>query len=334
MRKVSVLVALLLLAPALVFHAHAAASVEWNGRGLSVIAEEAGLAEILRAVEQATGVEVLGADAVDETVSLRFSDLPLDEALRRLLARVNHLLVEDESPDPGAPRLSVWILGAGSAATRAPVARIDQRSPHDQPWGPIPDLATEPDPEMRRWVVKRLAERTDAEALDALVRALEDPDPDVRQDALGALGQYGRTALEPIKALLSREKSATVRAAALGMLGQVAGDEAAPLLRRMLTSRDSRVRLAAVEALGRADETTAREALSVGLRDKEPAVRMAAVRTLALYVGEHAVKDALDQGLIDADEAARALGGSLLDKSRQSRAPVPSGGMRTPGSRP
>jgi HEAT repeat protein len=334
MRKVSVLVVLLLVTPALVPRTHAAASLEWNGRALSVTAEQASLAELLQALEQATGVEILGADAVDETVSVQFSDLPLDEALRRLLARVNHLLVEDDSPAPGAPRLSVWILGAGSPANRAPAVRIDQRSPQEQPWGPIPDLATEPDAEMRRWVVKRLAERSDPEAFDALRRALEDPDPGVRQDALGALGPYGRTALEPIKALLSREKSATVRAAGLGILAQVAGDEAAPLLRRMLTSRDSRVRLAAVEALGHADEATAREALSIGLRDTEPAVRMAAMRTLALYVGERAVKDALDQGLIDADEAARVLGSGLLDKSRQSRAPVPSDGVRAPGARP
>ena len=61
---------------------------------------------------------------------------------------------------------------------------------------------------------------------------------------------------------------------------------------------------------------------------------MAAMRTLALYVGERAVKDALDQGLIDADEAARALGSGLLDKSQQSRAPVNSGGVRAPGPRP
>src|SRR4051812_25247186 len=230
MRKVSVLVALLLVTLALLPRAYAAASVQWNGRGLSVSAEQASLADLLQALEQATGVEILGADTVDETVSLQFSDLPLDEALRRLLARVNHLLVEDDSPAPGAPRLSVWILGAGSAANRGPAVRIDQRPPQEQPWGAIPDLATEPDAEMRRWVVKRLAERSDPEAFDALLGALEDSDPGVRQDALGALGPYGRTAIEPIKALLSREKSATVRAAALGILAQVAGEEAAPLL--------------------------------------------------------------------------------------------------------
>ena len=307
----------------MVFSGHAdAATVEWNGQRLSVAAESNDLAELLHSIEEATGLEVRGTEGIDATISVQFSNLPLDEALRRVLGRISHLIMEDDSAE-GASRLILWVFGGGTS----PASVGGPPPASDQPWGTAIDLVSDPEPAMRRWAVKRLAERTDQAAFAALLGALDDGDADVRRDAVFALGPYGRSAIEPIKQLLRREKTTGVRTAGLEMLGQIAGDEAAPFLREMLRDPDPRVRVATVESLGRVGEISARAALLEALRDTEAAVRMAALRTLALYVGEHAARDALEQGLVDADEAARVLGPGLLQSLRRRE---PEAGGRRP----
>ena len=320
MTSTSALAAVLGLLIVLSGHAEAGAIVEWNGQRLSVISESTDLTELLHSIAEATGVEVRGAEGIDATISVQFSNLPLDQALTRVLARISHLIMEDDSGEAASRRLVVWIFGA--ATSRAPLGMPPLTT--DQPWGAAIDFVDDPEPAMRRWAVKRLAERTDQAAFAALLGALGDGDADVRRDAVFALGPYGRSAVEPIKQLLRREKITGVRTAGLEMLGQIAGDEAAPVLREMLRDPDPRVRVATVESLGRVSEINARAALLDGLRDPEPAVRMAALRTLALYVGEHAARDAIEQGLVDADEAARVLGPGLLQSLRR-RAPEAGG---------
>lgn len=316
----SVLAAVLGLLSVLSGHAEAGATVEWNGQRLSVTSESTELTDLLHSIEAATGVEIRGAEGIDATISVQFSNLPLDQALRRVLARISHLIMEDDSAEAPSGRLIVWVFGAGTSRASPGVPPLAT----DPPWGADMDLVSDPEPAMRRWAVKRLAERTDQAAFTALLGALDDGDADVRRDAVFALGPYGRSAVEPIKRLLRRETTTGVRTAGVEMLGQIAGDEAAPVLREMLRDPDPRVRVATVESLGRVSEISARAALLDGLRDTEPAVRMAALRTLALYVGEHAARDAIEQGLVDADEAARVLGPGLLQSLRR-RQPEPGG---------
>jgi hypothetical protein len=314
-RKIIVLAAILIPLLASSTLAETPPSAEWKDGRLSVTAEKARLAEILQAIARLTGMEVRGAEALDEEVSVQFSGLALGEALKRLLLHVNHLVLEDTSTEEGGTRLIVWVLGAGGRPPAAAVIeRVEKPAPSgDQPWGPIAELVVDPDPGMRRWAVKRLGERADHEAFTRLLRVLEDDDADVRRDALTALAQYGRTAIDPVKRLLEAEKVADVRVAALQLLGQIGREDAAPFLLGVLGDPDPRVRIAAVEALGHAGEPTATEALLEGIRDKEPAVRMAALRTLAFYVGERAARDAIEQGLIDKQEAVRALGSGLVE---------------------
>ena len=61
-------------------------------------ADRASLSEILQAIATQTGMEVQGAEELEEEFSVSFSDLPLREALQQLLAHVNYMLVENTSP--------------------------------------------------------------------------------------------------------------------------------------------------------------------------------------------------------------------------------------------
>jgi hypothetical protein len=83
------LISLLLLSYSPVFIALADAQarlmVEWKGGRLSVSAERAPLAQVLREVARRTGVEIQGIDGLQESVSVRFSDLPLRVGLEKLI---------------------------------------------------------------------------------------------------------------------------------------------------------------------------------------------------------------------------------------------------------
>src|SRR3972149_7600753 len=64
--------------------AQASLIVEWAEGRLSVSVEQASLAQILREVAHRTGITIQGLDGLQEEVSVRFSDLPLSEALHKL----------------------------------------------------------------------------------------------------------------------------------------------------------------------------------------------------------------------------------------------------------
>ncbi len=289
--------------------------VEWKQECLSIIAEGAPLALILREVASHTGIEILGLEGLEETVSVRFVDLPLREALEKLLSRVNYALVLKESLQEGMRPILVIVLR--HPTTLPPEGEIKPDGEGtilgEEQGGSLPVLLTDPDPGMRRWAVERLGEKGDEQAFARLVEALEDKDSGVRGEALAGLGQYGPAALEPVKALLHREQDPEVRAAALHLLGQVGREDSVELLHKMLADQDPPIRIAAVEALGFTGSTAAVDALKGAMWDGDVGVRIAALRTLALYVRDSSLKTVLEQSLYDRDEAVRSYAADLSE---------------------
>jgi hypothetical protein len=78
----SLLLLVLLVLPA---SAEQGLTVEWRGESLSVSAVRVPLSRILEEVARRTGLEIRGLRELSEEVSVRFSRLPLREALDRLL---------------------------------------------------------------------------------------------------------------------------------------------------------------------------------------------------------------------------------------------------------
>jgi len=123
---------------------------------------------------------------------------------------------------------------------------------------PTPWLAMqlEHDPDLwnRAWVIDRLADRKDDPlARQALARAATEADYyKTRAHAAQALAAFGTTALPPLQRAL-RDTSAQVRQAAVGALGEVGGDQAIALAAAAFRTDSSyAVRAAAVRALATA----------------------------------------------------------------------------------
>jgi len=92
-------------------------SVEVRAGRLSVRSEGAPLRAILDRVAAATGVVIHSAEPLDEPTSIELRDMPIDEALRRLLRSRNTLIVYGQE---GAPSAVYVLADRGGSAPPVP----------------------------------------------------------------------------------------------------------------------------------------------------------------------------------------------------------------------
>jgi hypothetical protein len=101
-----------------------------NGR-LSVTAEGVPLRDVLHGVAGATGLEITGLEALSEPVTISLTAVPLREGLRRLLARLNYVLLEEPGREQSTRPIRVLIFAPGGPApigsTPPAVRRIPPR---------------------------------------------------------------------------------------------------------------------------------------------------------------------------------------------------------------
>jgi HEAT repeat protein/predicted MFS family arabinose efflux permease len=198
------------------------------------------------------------------------------------------------------------------------------------------------DPRMRRLATHLLASADDVRAAGALRRAVRDPDPLVRVDAIAALARAGRLsaeefqsgihdddgrvrlatvrALEPGQTsatLLHDDDPAVVAAAGVRLLDGASRREASRRLAALLSDGDAETRLAAVRELASARPADASAFASDLLDDPSPRVRAAAVEALASAGPRATVRAALDAlaslDPVVGDAALRALDAVDLD---------------------
>lgn len=143
-----------------------------------------------------------------------------------------------------------------------------------------------------------------------LLRAMEDPDPEVRWRAEFALGRVGPKGLKSITAALQNENPKIRSAAAfvLGPQGRKAKDSI-PALIEALGDAEAGVRVWSAHALGSIDseDPRVRSALTKSLRDPSPDVRRTILAVMvALGPRASGAASALADLLQDADAAIRA----------------------------
>jgi HEAT repeat protein len=205
--------------------------------------------------------------------------VPLAEGIRRLLARVDHIIVEQAFPE-GEMRPTLILLvdrhAAGGLSEVGDDAVVTARQRLDR------SLA-DPDPAVRRRAVERLGDLRDEWAFSRLMAGLEDANAEVREGAISALAPYGRKAIDPVVSLLRGEAYLAPRLAAVELLGQVGGPELVDLFKIMLNDPDPLVRRAAVEGLTQAGGRVAEEALGTATLDQDAGVREAALHGLKIY---------------------------------------------------
>lgn len=140
------------------------------------------------------------------------------------------------------------------------------------------------DPWVKRAAARILVRTADKGAAPALVKAMSNPETEVRSAALEALGLCGSATDGPaVVALLEKETEHPVRVAALRALGRIGFADAAPLLIATLEKeKDAHLLLAAVDSLQLLAAKEALIPLATLVNDptREEVVRMHALNAL------------------------------------------------------
>ena len=124
-------------------------------------------------------------------------------------------------------------------------------------------------------------QQADPKTVDALIAALKDSDPGVRQAAAESLGRIGEArALEPLSGLLG-DGNVEVRKSAVEALGNLEDPKAIPALTKAAGDANPAVRREAAEALIGFDEPAAGEPLIKLLGDSDLRVRLTALEGLS-----------------------------------------------------
>jgi HEAT repeat protein len=163
------------------------------------------------------------------------------------------------------------------------------------------------------------------DAAPALAEKLKDPEPEIRREAvlaLGAIGEAAIPALPQIAAALSDEYARTAATFVMGELGKIPSD-AEPTVRANTKNDDKLLATVSLWALARVhpeDKQLRRQAteqLVERLKDQDPFVRVAAARALAalhpapeitIPIFEKALKDADTTTIHHALDAMASLG--------------------------
>lgn len=262
----------------------AAVSVSFSFRDgvdlLSVTAEAVPLGALLSEVARRAGFEFTETKPIERPVSVELKRVPLDRALRQLLARENFILIYGQPSEGGPTKLERVILlrsdpsqqgdssvepvvslsdGVdGVPASGEPPHVVPEDAPAFNPDGPLDDLlllTTHRDPRMSRAALEALTLHAgDERARRKLIEHLSDPDPKIRSVALGLLGPFVTEwpGAEEVVMTALRDPAAWVRHLALHTLEEASSPRLADALPLALLDEDPGVRALAEELLHRA----------------------------------------------------------------------------------
>jgi hypothetical protein len=264
-------------------------------RGLLTLhADGAPLAEVLRAIGAAGGFEVALRGALATPVRESFADRPLDDAIRRLVAGHSVVIVY-EAPDP-----------ASGAAAPAKIRVIENRDAASAESTRPPAVAAEAQPDdaadeaIGRASFCEGRRRVPPPTGDDLVLEAGEPCPAARATAAPKAGSpASRAAIETASRAFANG-DATARSRAVATLARLEGPDARRLLReRALADDHVGLRTQALNTLARSEGERAINVLAQALRqDPEPKVRINAIRALGRLGGararrilEHAASD-------------------------------------------
>jgi HEAT repeat protein len=141
------------------------------------------------------------------------------------------------------------------------------------------------DPHVRSMAVEALGEELGGtgnagQTLESIVKALQDENETVRQQAAKTLGRIGDSRAIEFLEIALRDEKRQVRHMAIRALGWIRDSNAVSILITVLDEDDEKARYLAAEALGKIGATSAAESLGILLNDETYQVRRSAVKAL------------------------------------------------------
>ena len=168
------------------------------------------------------------------------------------------------------------------------------------------------EPEVRETAIYILGEMEDPRAIDALSRILiNDPEPEIRAKAAWALGEIEDARAVPALTRAVTDESAEVRKNAVWALGELESEDALAALAKATSDPDPKVRKSAVWAIGEIESPQAVGVLTQALKDSDGKVRRSAAWALGEIESEEAVPG-LVVALRDTDSEVRRFAAVAL----------------------
>jgi hypothetical protein len=283
--------------------------IHFNQPNLTVQADHVPMGSLLEKIARETGINIVLKGPADQPVSVSFSAVPLDLAIRRLLTGASIAFTYTSSPDGKGTRLTdVFVtMDAGSNTINKFVANADTPAQGFVPeTNEVEDSATtelsdppemldfkeieamllrEHNPEARTAAIQLMGNISgdDIErATDVLMIALKDNDPDVRVAALTALSAMPEEMAATRMLEAMNDPAPEVRAAAVMIVGSLPLISPVDLLERGLQDEDTRVRTTSIETVAKMESPCVLPLLTAASKDEDASVREAALRAIAI----------------------------------------------------
>jgi HEAT repeats len=292
-------------------------AVVTSGR-LTLQAEGAPLAEVLRAIGAAGAFEVVLRGAFATPVSEAFADRPLEDAIRDL-AEGHSMVVRHGDPDPesGATELAEIRVMENPDLAASEDATVKEPAQD----GADADLEDDADHPLTAREAFRLAHRgVPPPTREDILIELGDPDQAKRVAAVPKVGSLRPGAATDVLAgVFAAEDDPLVRSRAVAALTRLGGPGARMLLReRALGDDDPELRIQALNALATSSGERSVNVLGQSLaQDLDPEVRKAAISALQRVGGEWARRP-LERAVRDPDPRIRTAAEQALEARPES----------------
>jgi HEAT repeat protein len=247
--------------------ADALIEVEWREGLLSVNAEKAPLAHILREITRQTGLQVETTEKLEKLVSVHSSRVSLIKGLQDLLAGMDYVIIGDASRQVQPIRLMIFEgspivmdTNGGTPASEdgqaTKLLQISASSSH-QDTQELQKAVQDPNPLIRSKAFEALASLDSAEAVDALLNVAKSDQPNLRLHALQLLAQNNDANEGTVLSLLQealKDTDRMIQGYAIHALAKRGGSVASTFLREALRNPDPSVRAIVIENLSQRQE--------------------------------------------------------------------------------
>ncbi|MBW7898768.1 PBS lyase HEAT-like repeat protein [Candidatus Brocadiaceae bacterium B188] len=232
--------------------------IKFSNGQLSATLKNSPLEKVLKEIMSQSGARIWLNDSIDGTVTAEFQNLPVKEAIQKILRDKNYAFVYSVH-DGKEGKLSI----VNVSKTNERFANEKASSALKPPTKPVPPI------------VKKDKPKKDTISFETLAKdALEHEDSGKREDAIIALGESkDPRAIEIISKALANDPSEDVRLSAIDALVDIGDKNIIDPLSSALNDRDPWVRESAVEALGEIGGEAAIEYIKNALNDEDGSVR-------------------------------------------------------------